>query len=65
MQKLFEECLYNYNEWLRLKKEFGEWDPFVTLQHAKFSTLYTVIENSGLEKEYQEFKKGAVQNENV
>lgn len=56
IQKLFEECLYNYNEWLRLKNEFGEWDALVTLQHSKFSALYTVVENSGLEKEYQEWK---------
>lgn len=53
---LFEETLYNYNQYMRLKKELGEWDYLVDIQNAKFSSCYTVIENSGLENEYQAWK---------
>lgn len=53
---LFEEALYNYNQYMRLKEELGEWDYLVDIKHAKFSSCYTVIENSGLEEEYQAWK---------
>lgn len=53
---LFEEALYNYNQYMMLKEELGEWDYLVDIKHAKFSSCYTVIENSGLEEEYQAWK---------
>lgn len=53
---LFEETLHVLNRWMELKKELGDWDSLVDVQHAKFCSLYSVIENSGLEEEYQEWK---------
>ena len=53
---LFEETLYNYNHYMRLKEELGEWDHLVDIPLAKFSSCYTVIRNSGLAEEYQAWK---------
>lgn len=57
-QVLFKETQYYCNEWMRLKKELGEFDQLVRIQHARFCALYAVIEESGLEDEYQAWKKG-------
>lgn len=57
---LFINTLYHFNEYQRLKKEFGKWDYLVDLQHAKFSVLYALIEESGLGMEYQEWKEKRV-----
>ena len=53
---LFEETLYNYNQYMRLKEKLGEGDHLVDIPLARFSSCYTVIGNSGLVKEYQEWK---------
>ena len=51
-------CLYNATFNARedeknARRKFGEWD-FITIQvHAKFCALYTLIEDAGLEEDYQ------------
>lgn len=50
--KLFEETRYHLEEYNRLKKEYGEWDSLVNNQLAKFTVLYDLIVDSGLENEY-------------
>lgn len=59
---LFEETFYQFKECLRLNKELGEYDRLVAIEHAKFCTLYDLIEKAGLEEEYQKWKGG---NENI
>lgn len=58
---LFEETLYYCREWMRLKRELGEWDYLVDIQYSKFHVCYSMIEKSGLEYEYQEWKKVQIQ----
>lgn len=55
---LFRETLYHSGEYLILKKNFSEFDYIVDIQHAKFSVLHELIEESGLEDEYQKWKEG-------
>lgn len=40
---------------------YGEWSKEHDIQHAKFRVLYGLIEDSGLEEEYQKWKEGVLQ----
>lgn len=57
---LFEETLNALKQWMESKKCFGEFDRIVAVDHGRFCSLYTVIEESGLEEEYQKWKVGQV-----
>lgn len=54
--KLFEDTLCYANRWQKMKRELGEWDNLVDTQHTKFCTCYSIIEECGLEEEYQAWK---------
>lgn len=56
--KLFENTLYYSNRWQEIKQELGEWDNLVIIQQAKFCACYSIIEDCGLEEEYQAWKAG-------
>ena len=47
---LFEDTLYYWQQWQQLKPE--------TVRHTKFCTCYSIIEECGLEDEYQKWKAG-------
>lgn len=56
--KLFEATLYYKNRYLETREEFGEFDFTVAVAHGRFVALYSIIEECGLDAEFQEWKKG-------
>jgi hypothetical protein len=57
-KKLFEETLYCKERYLELRKEYGDFDILVAVAHGKFVVLYGIVEEMGLDAEFQEWKKG-------
>ena len=56
LNTIFEHT-YEAREVLRERKEkYGEWSREYELAHARFSALYTVLECSGMDVEYQNWK---------
>lgn len=54
---LFEETLHATVEYTGRVKRYGMWEQVTDLSHARFCALYAIIERSGLEEEYQDWKK--------
>ncbi|MBE6709025.1 MAG: hypothetical protein E7578_07285 [Ruminococcaceae bacterium] len=61
--KLFEATLYYKERYLQLRKEYGDFDIVVAVDHAKFVALYSIIEECGLDSEFQEWKKRILEGE--
>lgn len=55
---LFEETLWVSKKRKYTLDTYGEWSKEYDIQHAKFCVLYGLIEDSGLEEEYQVWKEG-------
>ncbi len=60
---LFSNTNYYCHEYQRYLKLYGQWDSSVDLKRAKFTVLYEIIEDSGLEEEYAEWKESLRGNE--
>ncbi len=54
--KLFEETFYYQKRYNFYKKELGEFDRLTSVEYGQFIALYNLIEECGLENEYQEWK---------
>lgn len=55
-KKLFEETLYCKERYLEMRKMFGDWDTSVDIARGKFAVLYSIIEECGLDTEFQAWK---------
>ena len=54
---LFQQTYENAMNYFKAKKEYGDWEWFTDMYRHKFNALYTVIEQCGLELEYQKYKE--------
>lgn len=54
---LFQNTYENAIKWHKAKMEYGDWEWFTDMYRHKFEALYTVIEECGLELEYQKYKE--------
>ncbi len=52
---LFEETFYHRKRYCALKRELGMYDRQTSVEWGKFVVLFDIIEESGLENEYEEW----------
>lgn len=62
-KKLFEETLYYKERYLHIRGNYNDFDIEVAVAHGKFVVLYAIIEEMGLDAEFQEWKKGGIPHE--
>ncbi|MBQ3265902.1 MAG: hypothetical protein IJH07_09035 [Ruminococcus sp.] len=54
---LYKECVYQRNEYLRLKKALGEFNAVTNATYVRFQCCFDLIVRSGLENDYYLWQK--------